>query len=579
MPLKNRLMSGLFIGALALSGCGGDSGTTAPPPPPSGGGGNGGGTTNPPAPVEKFATELETEAEAARFLIQAGFGANPQTLDIMVGADAASWVEREFGRTRTNLLQPILSEFNTTGEVEFNRPSDVFWKALFEGNDQLRLRMTFALSQIFVINDIDVNESQIASAYYMDIISRNAFGNFRDLLQDVTYSPAMADYLTYLRNRKGDPEKGRIPDENFAREVLQLFTIGLVELNMDGTPKLSGGEAIETYNNDDIRGLAKVFTGLSYKGTGFWSRDDDSSAAPLQMYEDKHSELEKSFLGATIPAGTNGTESIDRALDVIFEHPNVPPFIARQLIQRFTASDPDPAYVERVALAFENGRFTSANGTAFGTGQRGDLKATLAAILLDDTMHAADPAENPNLGKVREPVLKFIQWGRMFDVADILTEESWRLGNTSSPASKLGQHPFRPKSVFNFYRPGFIAPGTQAGESGMTTPEFQIVNEGAAVGYINFMTDFIYDRTGGDDSPARFTPDYSDEIALADDASALVDHLDLLMTGKRMSPEEKSAVINVVETLTLDEPEEDRRQRVQVAILMISSLPSYAVID
>lgn len=574
MPIKTWLLSSVIACALTLSACGGDGGTSTPTPPPTGGGGGNGGST--PPPVQKFDTEFESDAEAARFLIQAGFGGNPQMLETMVGGDAASWMTREFDRPRTDLLQPIMSEFNATGDVNFGKASDTFWRALLEGNDHLRLRMTYALSQIFVISDHQVNETPIASAYYMDILSKNAFGNFRDLLGDVTYSPAMADFLTYMRNRKGDPETGRVPDENYAREVLQLFTIGLVELNMDGTPKLSGGEPIETYDNDDIRGLARVFTGLSYKGSGFWDRDKDSSAAPLQMFEDRHSELEKSFLGTTIPAGTSGTDTVEQALDTIFDHPNVPPFIARQLIQRFTVSDPDPAYVQRVAEAFEAGTFTAPNGTSFGTGQRGDLKATLSAILLDPSVH---DSENPLSGKVREPVLKFVQWGHNFDVTDIRTEESWRLGDTNSPATKLGQHPFRPKSVFNFYRPGFIAPGTQAGESGMTTPEFQIVNEGAAVGYINFMTDFIVDNTGGDDEAARFTPDYSEEVALADDAPALVEHLNLLMTGARMSTAEKDAVINVIEKLTLDEPEQDKLERVHVAILMIASLPSYAVIN
>lgn len=574
MFVKNLLLSCAAFSAMTLTACGGESGggTTTPIPP------TGGGTTNPP-PAQSFPTDLDTQAEAARFKMQAGLGSSLNDLDALVDTDATDWILSEFSKPRTDLLQPILNDFNATGEVGFNRASEVFWTALFEGDDELRLRMTYALSQIFVISDVQVNETPVASAYYRDILSQNAFGNFRDLLEDVTYSPAMADFLTYLRNRKGDPDTGRVPDENYAREVLQLFTIGLVELNMDGTPKLSGGEPIETYNNDDIRGLARVFTGLAYKGGGFWERDDDSSAAPLVMYDDRHSELEKSFLGTTIPAGTGGVDSIDQALDAIFEHENVPPFIARQLIQRFTASDPAPAYVERVAQAFANGSFEAPDGTAIGSGRRGDLRATIAAILLDESMHSDDSANNPNTGKVREPVLKFVHWGRTFNVTDANADESWRLYDTSSPATRLGQHPFRPKSVFNFYRPGFIAAGTQAGESEMTTPEFQIVNEGAAVGYINFMTDFIYDRTGGDEEPARFTPDYSAEISMADDAASLVDHLDLIMTGARMSDAEKTAVINVVETLTIEDVEQDSRERVHVAILMISSLPSYAVLD
>jgi len=573
--IKRHLLLLTTACLLTLAACGGDSAApspvstappTSPPPPPP-----------PPPPAGKFFTELETETEAARFIIQAGLGANPQEISSLMERDAADWLQTEFQKPRTNLMAPIANTFNATGDVRFNMAGEVFWDALFAGDDALRLRMTYALSQIFVISDVQVNDTPLATGYYMDLLSQNAFGNFRDLLTDVTYAPAMGDFLTFARNRKGDEHTGRVPDENYAREILQLFTIGLVDLNMDGTPKLSGGEPIESYDNDDIRGLARVFTGLSYKGSTFWNRDEDSMMFPLVMHDDFHSELEKNFLGATIGAGTGGTQSIDQALDAIFEHPNVPPFIARQLIQRFTASDPDPAYVRRVAESFAGGTFQAPDGTVFGTGQRGDFQATLAAILLDESIHA-EPGQAQS-GKVREPVLKLVQWGRAFDVRDPLSVEEWRLNDTSSPADRLGQQPFRANSVFNFYRPGFIAPGTQAGEAGLTTPEFQIVNEGAALGYINFMTDFIYDRTGNEEETARFTPDYSDEINLADDPAALIDHLDLVMTGSRMSDQEKSAVIRVVETLTLEDLEEDPRQRVNIAVLLVASLPSYAIID
>jgi len=567
-----RISCSLLIAfGLILSACGG-GGDSSPTPPPLGGSG-----PPPPPPVaEKPYTNLEDINEAARFMIHAGLGAETEELNALVGTDAAQWLRREFAKPRTDLLTDIANDYNEDQDVEFNRASEQFWTALFGSDDALRMRMTYALSQTFVISDFQIDQTPTATAYYQDILAKNAFGNFRDVLQDVTYSPAMADFLTYMKNRKGNPETGRMPDENYAREILQLFTIGLVELNMDGTPKLSGGEPIETYNNDDIRGLAKVFTGLSLSGDSFYAYRRASFFEPLQMYDEFHSDLEKNFLGTTIPAGTTGDQSIDLALDAIFEHPNVPPLIARQLIQRFTASDPEPAYISRVANSFADGRFRAPDGTQFGTGQRGDLQATLAAILLDESIHEAPDTDNA--GKVREPVLKLVHWARAFGVEDIDVRPEYSLYDTSSPAD-LGQHPFRPKSVFNFYRPGFIAPGTQSGEAGMTAPEYQIINEGSVLGYINLMTNFVFDRTGGEDDTPRFTPDYSYQIGLADDPAALVDNLNTIMTGGQMSGPETDAVVEVVEALVVEDAEVQRLGRVRIAVLLIASTPSYAVIE
>jgi len=572
--INHFLKTNIAVLALALSACGGGgSGGSTTTPPPGGGGGGGG---NPP-PVQKFYTDFETENEAARFLIQAGFGGSLADVQGLVDTDAARWIQLEFSKPRTDLLTEITTEYTANGEVDFNKASEVYWEALFAGNDVLRQRMTFALSQIFVISDYQVNETPLSSGYYRDMISQNALGNFRQLMEDVTYSPAMGDFLTYLRNRKGDPETGRVPDENYAREILQLFTIGLVELNMDGTPKLQNGQPIPTFDNTDITGLARVFTGLGLAGNGFYAYSSEAFFEPLQMYDTMHSDLEKSFLGTTIPAGTGGTQSIDMALDAIFEHDNVPPFIARQMIQRFTASNPEPAYVERVANAFASGSYQAPDGTVFGNNQRGDLQAVIAAVLLDESVHAA-PGTSETAGKVREPILKLVHWAHAFDVAAPLVEDEYRLYDTTSPAIALGQHPFRSPSVFNFYRPGFIAPGTQAGEAGLTTPEFQIVNEGAVLGYINFMSDFIVDFTGNDEQRPRFTPNYTPQLTLAEDIPGLVDHLNIIMTGGQMTDAEVSVVTDTVGEITAQD-DRDRMNRVRVAIIMISNLPSYAVIE
>ncbi|MEM6557104.1 MAG: DUF1800 family protein, partial [Pseudomonadota bacterium] len=387
-------------------------------------------------------------------------------------------------------------------------------------------------------------------------------------------------------NRKGDERSGRMPDENYAREILQLFSIGLIELNLDGSPKLDAqGQQVETYSNDDIEGLARVFTGLSWAGDEFNDRPQDGDIRQMVMFPEQHSELDKVFLGTTIPAGTGGDESIRIALDTIFEHPNVAPFISRLLIQRFTQSDPSPAYVQNVATAFESGRFTAQGGRSFGTGQRGDLRATLAAVLLEPTTFE-EPAAGATIttGKVREPILRFTHWARAFDISGLNAYNERQLSDTRSSDNALGQQAFSSPSVFNFYRPGYIAPGTNAGDQNITVPEFQIVNESSSVGYLNFMTDFAFDRASQRDRDIdTYTPDYSDELALVDNPTALVDHLDNLLTGGRMSDIEKADIVDIIGTIEIrtnsaENTAADQEDMVQAAVTLVLNSPSYAVI-
>ncbi|MEL7128481.1 MAG: DUF1800 family protein [Pseudomonadota bacterium] len=585
--LRRIYMASALVGAstLLLAACSGgeSSGPAAGPAGPDVPLPVGGPAPVPPAPPVAM-TALDTEEEAARFLQQASVGATMAEIEDAVGDDAEDWLEREFDRSPT-LLLPELLQRGANGDDLNGRPqSDLYWRGLVTGEDTLRQRMAFALSQILVVSDAGMNNRALQVAHYMDILTANAFGNYRTLLEDITYSPAMAEYLTYLRNRRGDPRTGRMPDENYARELLQLFAIGLVELEMDGTVRQGPDGPIEIFDNDDIQGLARVFTGLSLKGSGFRDEDPDGRYSRLQMFDEQHSELEKEFLGLTIPAGTLGDESISMALDQIFAHPNVAPFVSRQLIQRFTASNPTPDYVERVANAFEAGIFTAPDGSDFGTGERGDLEATLAAILLDPVVHMPNGDLPVTGGKVREPILKFVSWARAFDVSPADPSVENRLRDTRSPSDRLGQHPFRSPSVFNFYRPGFVAPGTQSGALNLTAPELQIINEGASVGYVNFMTDYVFDRTptqGGVDS---FAPDYSAELALADDPAALVDRLDTLLTAGRMTDEERMEVIETVGMVPIsagdpEDADEDRLRRVRVAVLMVTNLPAFAVIQ
>lgn len=576
MSLKSLMT--LFVSAVFLSACGGsgESGDATPvtlffPPLPSG------DDTPTGDEAEKPFTELANREEASRFLIQAGFGGTDAEIDDLVGTDAADWLMAQMELPATLTLDEMLATYPSRLDTD-REHTILIWRNILAADDVLRQRMFFALSQIFVISDNSFFDEGFMTAYYTDILTQNAFGNYRSLLEDVTYSPAMADYLTYYRNQKGDALSGRMPDENYAREILQLFSIGLVELNLDGTQKTP---IIETYDNSDVIGLSRVFTGFSGAGSSFNfnAQNSDWRHMPLQIFDDQHSPLEKSFLGVTIPAETSGTESVNIALDTIADHPNVAPFISRQLIQRFTSSSPSPEYVERVAEAFEAGTFSAPNGVVFGTGERGDLKATLAAILLDESVH--DETLTPNEGKIREPVIQFAHYVRSFDLQTLNISEQGRLADTNNPNISLGQHPLRSPSVFNYYRPGFIAPGTETGDAGLTAPEFQIVNSGSSLGFLNFMTHYIA-RTADDPvGNPGFQPVFTAESLLADDPQALVDHLDIKLTGGQLSEVTKSEMIDVISTLEIDPNDEagDRQDRVQIAIIMMISSGAFGVIE
>ena len=598
MPFSSQISKFVLgVSVLALVACGGGGSdapiSVAPPPAPVPA-----PTPAPPAPAPtptptptptppppsgatKTASTMETEAHVADFLALASFGSNSGQQLALKETDAADWLTAQFEMAPTLYLHKLQSRFESGEEIDQTEHRSNFWNAMVESPDSLRQRMVFALSQILVVSDMDMGSVPLTMSHYMDVLSKNAFGNYRDLLDEVTYSPAMANYLTYIRNRKGDPETGRMPDENYAREIMQLFSIGLVELNMDGSPKTDGnGKPIETYTNDDIMGLAKVFTGLAYKGGGFWDRDADAAYSRLEAYPDKHSELEKSFLGKTIPAGTGPEASIEAALDHIFDHPNVAPFLSRQLIQRFTMSSPTPDYIERVAKVFESGHFTAPNDVVFGTGERGDLEATLAAILLDESV-LPGTVRTREQGKVREPILRWVHWARAFNVDQVHASNEWTLLYSDS-SKRFSQRPFGSPSVFNFYRPGFVAPGTETGKSGLTAPEFQIVHEGAATGYVNLMSDFIRDQSDAVNPDWKtFSPDYSYELSIVDDPEALINHLDNLLLAGRMQAATRERIGLVLDEMPIrydtEHTEEDKFARVAVSITMTVTDPAYTI--
>jgi uncharacterized protein (DUF1800 family) len=554
--------------AIMLVGCAGEEGASDAPAG---------------APSAPSVGDKPTAAEASRFLTQATFGPTQGDIDELVSVGYSAWMRRQFeasASSNVTELRRIQAEFAARNQsVGPEALADIAWRNMIEGDDQLRQRMAFALSQIFVVSyeNSDVAETIASAAFYMDILQNNAFGNHRTLIEDVTYSPSMAQFLTYLNNRKEDEAQNRVPDENYAREIMQLFTIGLVELNPDGTPRVDGsGNQIETYDNEDITGLAKVFTGLSWADGGFGGRFPDQAVAtaaysPLAVFDGEHSTSEKAFLGVTVPANTPGAQSIDTALDTLFNHSNTAPFLARQLIQRFVTSNPSPRYIRNVAAAFETGFYRLPDGTSVGSLQRGDLRPVIAAVLLDDEARLPASLQNPNFGKVREPVIRFTHWARNADInsASVLSEgglTGQSILRETAPPTRLGQQAFRSPSVFNFYRPGYVAAGTQTGEAGLVAPELQIVTTASVTAYANFMLDRIEEG----DAMETYRPQYTRELSLADNPAALVDHLNLVLTAGSMQPSTRDAIIAAVTGVRLRAGSDaiDRRRRVNTAMLM-----------
>ena len=405
----------------------------------------------------------------------------------------------------------------------------------------------------------------------------------------------MGAFLNTKGNLKEDPATGRVPNENYAREVMQLFTVGLMQLNLDGTPKKDGnGQPIPVYTQDDVSQLARVFTGYNLwdDGRRFPSANDGNprpypefTRRPMSFDASKHSNLAVSFLGANIPANTPGATALRMALDTLSNHPNVGPFFARQMIQRLVTSNPSPAYVARVAVKFNDN----------GVGVRGDLKAVWKAILLDEEAVGADSLTSPTFGKVREPMIRAFQWGRVFKVTSARGTWKWNY-STGDPQRWFGQRPFNSPSVFNFYRPGYVPPGTALSSSGATAPEFQILNESSASQWANFCESMVmsgifvtwphwpgfpmvyegpYPEDGFD-----ITPDYTAEIALAAEPPALMRRLNLLLCAGQLSVETQQKIVEILtETAVVNDASSaaQKRNRVAAAITLVMCSPEYLV--
>ncbi|WP_426041272.1 DUF1800 domain-containing protein [Brevundimonas sp. TWP2-3-4b1] len=552
-----RAWAAAFAIAIGLASCGGGSG------------GGDGGTTPPPTPAPVL-----SDADAAKLLTQATFGPTDAEIDSVKLLGYAGWINAQLALQSSSHLAYAdnrlaqLRLTNPTATLGANQFYESFWLYSATGQAQLRERVKLALSEIFVISLTDANVDVRGAASYYDMLGANAFGNYRTLLEQVSLHPMMGVYLTHLANQKEDAATGRTPDENYAREVMQLMSIGVQELNVDGTVRRdANGAAITTYTPADISNLARVFTGFSwYAATPTNStfagggRTGDSYVRSMILYPQYHSTSAKTFLGVTLPAGsTDGVAELKTALDTIFNNVNVPPFICKQLIQRLVTSNPSPAYVSRCSTAFINN----------GSGIRGDLAVVVRTILLDAEARDINSTSSATFGKVREPVIRMTNWMRAFGATSV--SGNYLLNSTSANTS-LGQSVLASPSVFNFFRPGYVPPNTRLGAQNLLAPEFQIVDEVTVAGYANTMQTAI--GTGiGTGSDVRSV--YTREIAIASDANALADRMSRMLLYGQMSSTLRARIVESVNSIAIPAATGSNQATIDTALLNRSRLAVY----
>ena len=537
--------------------------------------------------------------DASRFLDQATFGATDAEIHHVSMIGYKAWLDQQFAMSPSpqepfveqqliidnppcaaNNLKCNAALF-VQNEADDGIVQDSFWQQALTANDQLRQRVKYALTQLMVIssnNSTAIQSMPRGEMNYYDMLGKDAFGNFRQLLQDVTKNPMMGQFLSMLGNDKGNATTD--PDENYAREVMQLFTIGLWELNEDGTQKLdANGQPIPTYSNLDVMGLAKVFTGFSWNVPGndsdeAWSnccmwvgKGHGEELLPMTTYPNHHSTQEKQFLGKTIPAGGPNTEGdLNYALDTLFEHPNLPPFFSKQMIQHLVTSNPSPAYVKRVADVFKDN----------GLGVRGDMKAVVTAILMDpEARDSAADFQNPQYGKVREALIRYTEWARAFTAQS--RTGAYYIGSTEDPIWGMGEMWLRSPTVFNWFSPGYVPPNTSIEKAGLVAPEMQMTNVSSVVGYINFMQDAIGSDAG---NGADVFASYAEEMRLARSPDQLLDRINLLLMAGEMSSTLRGQILDAVESIEIPSGNSNAANaalasRVRTAIYLTMASPAF----
>jgi uncharacterized protein (DUF1800 family) len=546
--------------------------------------------TPPPAPPPFPNTGL-SPADASRFLTQATFGPTKADIDALSGKPIAaldSWISAQIALPASLHLDATRLDYftydagrDTTVISQSNRQA-AWWKLSLTAPDQLRQRVAFALSEIFVVSDVNStlfnNAGGQGMSNYYDVLVRGAFGNFRQLLEDVTLSPIMGYYLSSLRNGKATVDsRGQVltsPDENYAREVMQLFTIGLNQLQPDGTLKLDPlGLPIPTYDQKTITEMAKIFTGW-----GFYSPNSNPSFRgeqsnwlnPMMLYPAFHETGAKTIVGgAVVPANQGGVKDLADTLDALFQHPNTGPFISRQLIQRLVTSNPSPGYVYRVSQAFANN----------GAGVRGDLGAVVRAILMDYEARSSAVAATTSFGKLKEPLLRATSLLRAFNGGanngrfQIFNPEA---GTTAS----LGQAALRAPTVFNFFEPNFIEPGPLA-TAGLYAPEYQILTDTAAIAVPNQLWTYtnVNRSQGANMNPGETIVGFVFDpaiLALARTPQALVDHANLVLAGGGLPKAISDRIVAAISAMPNNTASSDL-ERVRSAIYLTVAAPQGAI--
>ena len=508
----------------------------------------------PPAPPAIDLSRI-TNQDAARFLTQATFGTTQADITALTTKGYQAWINEQMALPASSHRAAMMADFaaiNAGGQgTQVNgvyplpggsHRQAAWWKIAVTGQDQLRQRVAFALSEILVASDANgtINAWQEGAANYYDIFVNGAFGNFREVLERVTLSPIMGIYLSSLRNAKA--AGGTTPDENYAREIMQLFTIGLHELNPDGTLKLDPtGLPIPTYNQDTIVQTAKVFTGWAYANAtpGATANANLFRGSPANYVEQMmlwpafHDDTAKTIVGGRVlPPGQGGIKDLKDTLDALFEHPNTGPFISRQLIQRLVTSNPSPGFIYRVSQVFANN----------GAGVRGDLAAVVRAILTDYEARSSAVASTATFGKMKEPLLRATAILRAFNGASNLGRYT-----ISNPEGSLGQAALRAPTVFNFFEPNFVLPGAVAA-AGLYAPEYQILTDTTALTQPNFYYTYIYNtRSTTDMSQQTIGLNLADWLPLARTPQQLVDSVNLLLTSGNVP---KAAVDRMVAAIT-----------------------------
>ena len=524
-------------------------------------------TFTPPPPPPALPAGPPTEKDAARFLLQASYGPRPGETDAVVAQGFASHIDAQFGLPAVSHL----AAYDAVARPGEDPQPGLVRNSLFDqavgGADQLRQRLVLALSEHFVLSDRDndVRNFPEGMAVYLDLLAAHVDGNFRDLLEAVTLSPTMGVYLDMAGSSRAIPELGRLPNENYAREILQLFTIGLYELHPDGTLRLdSNYQPIPTYDQAVVEGFAKAFTGWTFGGQNQnqperFFRPQRNHRIPMEPWPAYHDSGQKQLLGATtLPAGQSARRDLEDALDNIFQHPNVGPFFCRFLIQRLVTSNPSPAYVYRCAQAFDDD----------GAGVRGSLGAVVRTILLDYEARAADLPGRQDYGHLREPIVRFL--GLLRTLGARPRNGDWRLVLNNQPSLSLDQIPLRAPTVFNFFEPSFALPGEIA-QAGLVSPEFQITTETTAVGGANLTLAVL----GGAGSNGPLRADLAPFLPpQAADDEALLDRIDLWIFARGMSDDTRG----ILREALADPAFPSQRERRVLTLIGVAVLaPEYVV--